>query len=77
MHNQAIREEEVTHHNAEPILLAVAKLAPPVTVVVTAAAGVDWQALVWQLTALYTAIMITKMVWDWLVKPWIKPKKAG
>jgi hypothetical protein len=45
-------------------------------VVLTAAAGVDWQALVWQLTALYTAIMITKLVWDWLVKPWIKPRKA-
>ena len=66
----------MSHHTAEPILLATAKLSPPVTVVMTAAAGVNWQDLVWQLTALYTVLMIGAWVWDRLIKPWVKPKKA-
>lgn len=66
----------MTHQNAESLLVAAAKLSPPVTVVVTAAAGVDWQGVVWQLTALYTVLMTAKLVWDWLIKPWIKPRKA-
>jgi hypothetical protein len=61
--------------SGESLLAAAAKLSPPVGVVVTAAAGFNWQTLVWQLTAAYTAVMLCKLLWDWIIHPYIKRRQ--
>lgn len=51
--------------SSESLAVIAAKAAPPVTVLATAAAGVNWQQIVWQLTALYLVVMTAKALWDW------------
>lgn len=59
---------------SESLATVAAKVAPPVTVVTAAAAGVNWQEIVWQLTALYLVVMTAKALWDWF-KPHLGPKQ--
>jgi len=63
--------------HAESLFGAAAKLTPPAGVVAASAAGINWQTIVWQLTAVYTVLMIAKLIWDWLLKPlwWERRKK--
>ena len=55
--------------HTETLLGVVAKASPPVTVVVGAGLGIDWQEVVWQLTAVYLVVMTAKLIWDWMIKP--------
>jgi hypothetical protein len=61
--------------SSETLIGAAAKLSPPVGVVASAAVGFNWQTLVWQLTAAYTAVMLLKLLWDWIVHPAIKRRR--
>lgn len=62
-------------HSSESIAVIAAKAAPPVTVLTAAAAGVDWQQIVWQLTAAYLAVQLGLLLWDRLVKPNLRKRE--
>ena len=60
--------------HSETFAGAAAKLSPPASVVMASAAGWNLQDWVWGATLLYTVLMIAKLIWDWVVKPNLKPK---
>lgn len=61
--------------HAESVMGVVAKASPPVTVLAASAAGWNLQDWVWLATLTYTALMIAKLLWDWIIKPmWFRPK---
>jgi hypothetical protein len=37
--------------------------------------GIDWQPWVYALTALWLALQAAKLLWDWIVHPYIKRRK--
>lgn len=55
--------------HTETLLGVVAKLSPPATVIAASSVGMTLQDWVWGATLVYTALMIAKLVWDWLIKP--------
>lgn len=62
--------------HAESIGTAVLKLTPPAGVVTAAAAGMTLQDWVWAATLVYTSLMTAKLVWDWLIKPFLAKRKG-
>jgi hypothetical protein len=64
----------VTGHS-ETLLGAAAKLSPPATVIAASAAGWSLQDWVWGATLIYTVLLSSKLVWDWLIKPNLPAKR--
>lgn len=56
--------------NKNDIIADIVKASPPLTVVSSHLAGVNWSDIAYILTSIYTAIMIIQHVWS----KWIKPK---
>jgi len=55
--------------STETLLGALAKVSPPVTVLVANAVGMGLQDWVWVTAIIYTVLMTVKLIWDWLIKP--------
>lgn len=55
--------------STETVLGAIAKVSPPVTVLVANAAGMGLQDWVWVTAIFYTVLMSAKLIWDWMIKP--------
>lgn len=56
--------------NRYELITDAMKATPPVTVVASHIAGVNWSDVAYILTSVYTVIMIVQHVWS----KWIKPK---
>ena len=61
--------------HTESLLSAGAKLSPPVTVLAADAAGLGLQEWVFVTAIIYTALMIARLIWDWLIKPNLRKRE--
>jgi len=62
--------------NVKEYVADAAKLSPPVTVVGSHLAGVNWSDVAYILTSIYTAVLIAQHLWFKWIKPWYD-KRGG